>query len=87
MAKRPMTQGRGVKPADVRVTQPTGHSDVLPSFIAADGTPMIQCMCGCGTWFKPLRPNHRFIEDHRFVTYQSHACPDCGSTHRIAVKR
>ncbi len=45
------------------------------------------CACGCGVSFTPLRSNHWFIEDHRFVTYQSHACPDCGSTHRIAVKR
>ncbi len=37
--------------------------------------------------FQPLRSNHWFIEDHRFVTYQSHPCPDCGSQHRIAVKR
>ncbi len=45
------------------------------------------CLCGCNTSFTPLRSNHWFIEDHRFATYQSHACPTCGSQHRIAVKR
>ncbi len=71
MPKRPMTQVPTNKTAD-------GPPSGLPERL---------CMCGCGVSFTPLRSNHWFIDDHRFVTYQSHACPDCGSTHRIAVKR
>ncbi len=68
----------------------------VPSQVQQSPAPTVQrqaasvpreCMCGCGVSFTPLRSNHWFIEDHRFVSYQSHACPDCGSQHRIAVKR
>ncbi len=46
-----------------------------------------RCQCGCGEPLVHAKPYQRFVLDHRFRAYQSHVCPDCGSTHRIAVKR
>lgn len=71
MPKSVQTRRRKAKPAVTRVTPQTVRS----------------CACGCGESFTPYRPAQRFIADHRFRTYESHACPVCETVHRVKVAR
>lgn len=64
-------QEEDTRPPDKRVHAQTGHSDR-------------KCRCGCGGMIPATaRKNQKFIQDHRFLAYEHHACPICGARHRI----
>ncbi len=78
---RSLNRKRTATPTDGLPSALQGHSDTGGTKIL----PPRACMCGCNTMFTPLRPNHRFIEDHRFSTYETHSCPLCQGMHRVKV--
>lgn len=53
-----------------------------PSVGLLRGRMSMLCACGCGESFEQSRHDQRFISGHRFASYTSHKCPECGTTHR-----
>ncbi len=92
MAKR-LTKGKsnlpvsrsGVESSEAN-SNPIGHKRTNNRADVRVTQPTRTCECGCGEPLIHAKPYQRFVLDHRFTSYQSHACPSCGSTHRIAVK-
>lgn len=80
-------KAKGRNSSRIRTSKPTRQRQSAVTGIPDDMVPTL-CACGCLESFTPRRNGgspQRFLPGHRYRTYSTHRCPDCGVVHRQAV--